>query len=210
MSHVRDAPRSMAFALETGNVSKTIQQNLTFWDHSPLTLWRFLHFYCSFQRQKEEMCSNNSESYDWNVSDRVAVQDVYPSTCLSIYPYSFFNLSFFLSFSPPSSPFTPSPSLSVSLSLHFRSCFIPPSSSLSVFCGSQSSVQGPINKPSDAYWEPMIAALPRGLILPFLAPSSFLFPSLLSVFVSLCHCYVPFYSFTMWTLVLHADRRSNK
>lgn len=121
MSHVRDAPRSMAFALETGNVSKTIQQNLTFWYHSPLTLWHFLHFYCSFQRQKEEMCSNNSESYDWNVSDRVAVQDVYPSTCLSIYPYSSFNLSFFLFLSPPSLPFTPSPSLSVSLSLHIPS-----------------------------------------------------------------------------------------
>lgn len=64
---------------------------------------------------------------------------------------------------------------------------LPPSLSLSVGWTTASLVLGQINKPSVAHWEPMLAALPRRLILPILSPPSFysFFCLCLSSFVSI-------------------------
>lgn len=145
--------------------------------------------------------SNNTSSCDWNVTDHITAQNAYRSTSIALIPRSLTPpLSTRTSILPSVSftflrpllhPFT-SPSLSPSifvhtpsLSLGSRSCFSLPSSVslhpfLSLSLSSSVSVldhkelsAGRINKPSVAYWEPVIAALHRRLIPPILAPSSF-------------------------------------
>lgn len=148
-----------------------------------------------------EVHSNNTSSCDWNVTDHITAQNAYRSTSIALIPRSLTPpLSTRTSILPSVSftflrpllhPFT-SPSLSPSifvhtqsLSLGSRSCLSLPSSVslhpfLSLSLSSSVSVldhkelsAGRINKPSVAYWEPVIAALHRRLIPPILAPSSF-------------------------------------
>lgn len=195
MSYIQEPPESVTFVLEIGNVSKARQRTLTFWYHSITTLSHFCHFYGSVRRQNRKMCYNNHDTWlKWVTALQVRITRTPRShphpPVLSIYSY-FLCFLFVLLLFFPVHPLHPvfSLTLSLSLGLHFAvllSPSLPPCLSQSMVCSLESSVQGPINKPSHAYWEPMIAAQARGLIIPFLTPPSIVLSAVFVLFCLLC------------------------